>query len=81
MAFLPPLSFSKSQAPNARINRAAQDETSLQVSRMKATLVPLRFNELLGFVRRCHSVSSGHSTLNLSFHIPTAAWRFKTTKP
>jgi hypothetical protein len=32
---------------NARINAAAHNETSIQASRMKATLFPLAFNELL----------------------------------
>ena len=38
----------KGYTPNARINRAARDETSIQASRMKAALLPLRLNELLG---------------------------------
>jgi hypothetical protein len=33
--------------PNARINAAAHNEPSIQVSRMKCKLIPLALNELL----------------------------------
>jgi hypothetical protein len=35
--------------PNARINWAGSIVSSLQVSRMRDKLIPLRLNELLGF--------------------------------
>src|ERR1051325_1707343 len=37
----------KDKRSNARINRAAKIVSSLQFSRMKAALIPLRLNELL----------------------------------
>jgi len=43
---------------------------------MKDKLIPLRFNELLDFVRRDHSASLEPSTLILSSNSPTAVWRF-----
>jgi hypothetical protein len=43
---------------------------------MKSKLIPLGFNELLGFVRRGHSSLLEPSPLILSFTAPTAAWRF-----
>ena len=33
---------------NVRINRVGHNESSIQSSRMKGTLIPLRLNELLG---------------------------------
>jgi hypothetical protein len=46
---------------------------------MKAILFPLRFNELLDFVRCCHSALSDLSRLILPFNAPLAAWRFNST--
>jgi hypothetical protein len=47
---------------------------------MTAKLIPLRLNELLGFVRRCHSASPEPLTLILLSNVATAAWRFKSTE-
>jgi hypothetical protein len=43
------------KAPNARINRAGINIETIQASRMKATLLPLRLNELLGAVLKKRS--------------------------
>jgi hypothetical protein len=47
---------------------------------MKARLIPLALNELLDFVRRCHSFSHEPSRLILSFNLLTAAGRFVSSK-
>jgi hypothetical protein len=38
--------------------------------------MPLGLNELLGFVRRCHSAVPDLSPLILPFNVPAALWRF-----
>jgi hypothetical protein len=43
---------------------------------MEIKLFPLALNELLDFVRRCHSWWPEPSRLILSFNTPTAVWRF-----
>jgi hypothetical protein len=43
---------------------------------MKAKLIPLASNELLGFVRLSHYASPELSSLILSLNAPAAAWRF-----
>jgi hypothetical protein len=47
---------------------------------MKAMLIPVGWNELLDFVRRCHSVLPEPALSILSFNSPTAAWRFIPSK-
>jgi hypothetical protein len=48
---------------------------------MKAALIPLRLNELLGFAQRNPSASPELSRLFLSFDLTSAAWRFNQPLP
>jgi hypothetical protein len=43
---------------------------------IKGKLIPLRSNDLLGFVRLSHSTIPNHSMLILPFNATSAAWRF-----
>jgi hypothetical protein len=45
---------------------------------MTDMLIPLRLNELLGFVRLSHSAFPEPSTLILSFKVFNAVWRFNS---
>jgi len=60
------------------LTRRAHNASSIQASRMTATLFAVGLNELLGFVGRSHSASPDLSTLSIPFNKTTAAWRFNS---
>jgi hypothetical protein len=64
-----------SQQHNARINAAGSNSGTAKLS-VKIKLIPLAFNELLGFLPPCHPASPEPSRLILSSNIQNAAWRF-----
>jgi hypothetical protein len=67
-------SYGEVKQSNAAIDRAGSICGTAKFT-MRDTLIPLRSNRLLGFVRRHHSAAPDRSTLILSFNVATAAGR------
>src|SRR5436853_632650 len=71
-----PHSYQHYETPNARIDLAAMASTSINASQMKAPLLPLRSNELLGecdvdaFIRETHGDCGSDAAAPASYQCP-----------
>ena len=73
------LNWMRSGDITPEFSRPGRIVSSLQVSRMKDKLIPVGWNELLDFVRRCLSAALNLPPSILSLSAPDAAWRFNST--